>query len=116
MSYIYSIKVTLNTKDDVNKRFRDLGLNGELFISQNNELYICPKLSLSKWANFPQAKEPTSKIDPAWNQAIEETINYLVAEYNIKQPTSTACWQKFTASYRCPRMESFLREADINSW
>lgn len=43
MSYIYCLKVTPETQDDVSVKFREFGLGSELFVSEANELYISPQ-------------------------------------------------------------------------
>lgn len=113
MSYIYSIKIALTTQDDINAKFRKHGLEGELFVSQLNEFYICPQLSYTKWSHFPQSKTNDGKIDNNWDKAIEETVAYLVDAYSMSNPTESIGWVKIEKSYRCPRMESYIREFDL---
>ena len=115
MSYIYCVKVTPESQDDVNAKFRELDLGGELLVSQANEFYISPQLSYTKWSAFPQSKQAGGTIDSGWDKAIDETVAYLVKAYGMAQPSVKADWQKFESSYRCSKMESFLRELDINN-
>lgn len=115
MTYIYCVKVAPQTQDDVNAKFREQGLRGELVASQASEFYICPQLSHKKWAAFPQALRNDGQIDSRWDKAIEETVAYLVQTYAMPEPAESPAWVAFEASYRCPRMESYLREQDLKS-
>ncbi|MFA0057954.1 hypothetical protein [Vibrio echinoideorum] len=115
MSYIYCVKITPETQDDVNEKFREQGLEGELFVSQDNEFYVCPQLSHTKWSMFPQSVKSNGEVDSRWSKVIEDTVAYLVSAYDMPEPSEIATWVQFEASYRCSKMESYLRELDLNS-
>ena len=114
MSYIYCIKININTKDDVNLKFREHNLKGELFATLDGGFYICPQLSYKMWSCYPQVKKIPASICKSWNNAINDCIALLIKEYKEFYFIGKICWQNIQTSLRCSKMESFIREFDIN--
>ncbi len=115
MYYTYCIKVTPETQDDVNAKFREQELDCELFVSEDGEFFICPQLSHKMWKFYPQTIEENGLIDKRWNEVIEKTVIYLMSTYGMQKPLGNIKWLPFKASYRCSKMESYLRERDLYS-
>lgn len=114
MSYLYCVRVNPETKDDVNLKFREAGLKGELVATMEGEYFISPQLSRTMWSVYPQSKEPSPQIDAGWNQAIADTVKLLQDNYGMAAPADKPDWGEFQ-SYRCTKMESFVREFDVTN-
>ncbi len=114
MSYIYCVRVTPETSDDVNLKFREAGLKGEVLATMDGGLYISPQLSHTMWSAYPQAKEPSAMVDAEWDQAIADGVDFLKENYGMVEPANNASLLDIQ-SFRCTKMESFVRELDVIS-
>ncbi|MEM7133712.1 MAG: hypothetical protein AAF702_45880 [Chloroflexota bacterium] len=112
MSYIYCIRVNPETTDDVNLKFREAGLKGEVLATMEGKFFVSPQLSHKMWSAYPQSKEPTSQIDTGWDEAIADCVKLLQDNYGMAPPAGKADWQEIQ-SFRCTKMESFVREFDV---
>ena len=113
MSYLYCLRIHIETQEDVNALFRNSELKGELIANSQREYFICPKLSYTMWSIYPQSKALPAIVDENWHQAIFECISLLEQNYTISYCIEDMGWKEVGSVYRCSLMESFIRELDI---
>lgn len=110
MPYLYSIKINTDAKEDVNQRFREARLAGEVIVDEQGGVYICPQISASSWHILPMSEHPEAQVDGRWCAAIEATLAYMESRYSVTVMNPEPTWLYIGKVFRCPKMVVALKD------
>lgn len=113
MPYIYSIEIKTDAQDDVNKKFRDNQLKGEVIVDELSHIYICPQISNKIWCTSPKSSQLTTAFDSQWDQVIEDTLDYMTSHYSVTVNNSKPRWRHILKPFRCPKMALYIKSRDL---
>ncbi len=99
MSYLYCLDITIKTQDDVNAMFRDAQLKGEITMTPDGKVFLCPQLSHTMWSLYPQSKKLPTTVDSQWNSVISDCIALLEKHYKISYAIDELGWKKIDVVY-----------------
>lgn len=111
MIYIYSIWITTNSQEDVNKQIRDNELKGEVISDLNGGIYICPQIT-NLWHEYPQSNQFESYFDPRWNRAISNTLQFIQQNHSVRVLDSHPRWRAIASPFRCPKMKQYIERRE----
>ncbi|MGF1774076.1 hypothetical protein ACP3V5_11545 [Vibrio maritimus] len=115
MPFIYAIAVNTDTKDDVNKKLRVNGLEGEVVVDNGGNVYICPQISTTKWMYYPKSEQRNHRKDTRWDSILETTLLFMEKHYIISVDDRHPTWLDIDSLFRCPKMELYIESLDLIS-
>ncbi|MGR5276586.1 hypothetical protein ACPV5J_07900 [Vibrio rotiferianus] len=115
MPYIYSIEIKTDAQDDVNQKFRDNQLKGEVVVDDMGTVFICPQISNKIWCTPPKSNQLTTAYDPQWDQVIEDALNYMTSHYSVTVKSRQPIWRNILKPFRCPKMVLYIKSRDLFS-
>lgn len=113
MPYLYSIKITTDAQDDVNQKFREHKLKGEVIVDETGMVFICPQISNTKWIIDPVSIQQTKEIDKQWDQVIESTLQHMESHYSVSIVKREPAWLQIGQVFRCPKMVQHIKNQDL---
>lgn len=111
MVYIYSIWITTNSQEDVNKKLLENELKGEVISDLSGGLYICPQIT-DLWHEYPKSYRLESYSDPRWNRVIASTLKFMQENYSVRVIDPRPQWRAIMSPFRCPEMKQYAEKRE----